>query len=124
MEMWVQILELNENGEYMPVEVVPARDVRTGGIFQLKQVSAPSNTTHAFILDHHTYGVLTMLLCIHQGQSRRVQVEVRSVQDSGTMPLIAEIILGVSIGCVEIRQAATTKANETQEVGLFKRFRS
>lgn len=38
MEMWVQILELNENGEYMPVEVVPARDVRTGGIFQLKQV--------------------------------------------------------------------------------------
>lgn len=36
--MWVQILELNENGEYMPVEVVPARDVRTGGIFQLKQV--------------------------------------------------------------------------------------
>ncbi|XP_056623275.1 kinesin-like protein KIF13B isoform X3 [Triplophysa dalaica] len=86
LEVWVQILELNENGEYMPVEVVPARDVRTGGIFQLKQ-----------------------------GQSRRVQVEVRSVQDSGTMPLIAEIILGVSIGCVDIRQAVVTKTNETQE---------
>uniref|UniRef100_A0A671L8E5 Kinesin-like protein KIF13B n=1 Tax=Sinocyclocheilus anshuiensis TaxID=1608454 RepID=A0A671L8E5_9TELE len=86
LEMWVQILELNENGEYMPVEVVPARDVRTGGIFQLKQ-----------------------------GQSRRIQVEVRSVQDSGTMPLIAEIILGVSIGCVEIRQARLTKNNEPQE---------
>lgn len=38
LEMWVQILELNENGEYMPVEVVPGRDVRTGGIFQLRQV--------------------------------------------------------------------------------------
>uniref|UniRef100_A0A671SR81 Kinesin-like protein KIF13B n=1 Tax=Sinocyclocheilus anshuiensis TaxID=1608454 RepID=A0A671SR81_9TELE len=87
LEMWVQILELNENGEYMPVEVVPARDVRTGGIFQLKQ-----------------------------GQSRRIQVEVRSVQDSGTMPLIAEIILGVSIGCVEIRQVQMTKNNEPQEV--------
>uniref|UniRef100_A0A672SJX0 Kinesin family member 13B n=1 Tax=Sinocyclocheilus grahami TaxID=75366 RepID=A0A672SJX0_SINGR len=86
LEMWVQILELNENGEYMPVEVVPARDVRTGGIFQLKQ-----------------------------GQSRRIQVEVRSVQDSGTMPLIAEIILGVSIGCVEIRQVQMTKNNEPQE---------
>uniref|UniRef100_A0A672Q1M2 Kinesin family member 13B n=1 Tax=Sinocyclocheilus grahami TaxID=75366 RepID=A0A672Q1M2_SINGR len=86
LEMWVQILELNENGEYMPVEVVPARDVRTGGIFQLKQ-----------------------------GQSRRIQVEVRSVQDSGTMPLIAEIILGVSIGCVEIRQVRLTKNNEPQE---------
>ncbi|ROJ78723.1 Kinesin-like protein KIF13B [Anabarilius grahami] len=86
LEMWVQILELNENGEYMPVEVVPARDVRTGGIFQLKQ-----------------------------GQSRRIQVEVRSVQDSGTMPLISEIILGVSIGCVEIRQVWMTKNNEPQE---------
>uniref|UniRef100_A0A673MXY7 Kinesin-like protein KIF13B n=1 Tax=Sinocyclocheilus rhinocerous TaxID=307959 RepID=A0A673MXY7_9TELE len=87
LEMWVQILELNENGEYMPVEVVPARDVRTGGIFQLKQ-----------------------------GQSRRIQVEVRSVQDSGTMPLIAEIILGVSIGCVEVRQVQMTKNNEPQEL--------
>uniref|UniRef100_A0A8C1JNN0 Kinesin family member 13Ba n=1 Tax=Cyprinus carpio TaxID=7962 RepID=A0A8C1JNN0_CYPCA len=86
LEMWVQILELNENGEYMPVEVVPARDVRTGGIFQLKQ-----------------------------GQSRRIQVEVRSVQDSGTMPLIAEIILGVSIGCVEIRQVRMAKNNEPEE---------
>uniref|UniRef100_A0A8B9LKS8 Kinesin family member 13Ba n=1 Tax=Astyanax mexicanus TaxID=7994 RepID=A0A8B9LKS8_ASTMX len=86
LEMWVQILELNENGEYMPVEVVPARDVRTGGVFQLRQ-----------------------------GQSRRVQVDVRSVQDSGTMPLIAEIILGVSIGCVEIRQARPAKANDSQE---------
>uniref|UniRef100_A0A671ST93 Kinesin-like protein KIF13B n=1 Tax=Sinocyclocheilus anshuiensis TaxID=1608454 RepID=A0A671ST93_9TELE len=64
-----------------------SRDVRTGGIFQLKQ-----------------------------GQSRRIQVEVRSVQDSGTMPLIAEIILGVSIGCVEIRQVQMTKNNEPQEL--------
>lgn len=38
LELWVQILELNENGEYMPVEVVSAGDVRTGGIFQLRQV--------------------------------------------------------------------------------------
>uniref|UniRef100_A0A672SJQ3 Kinesin family member 13B n=1 Tax=Sinocyclocheilus grahami TaxID=75366 RepID=A0A672SJQ3_SINGR len=94
LEMWVQILELNENGEYMPVEVVPARDVRTGGIFQLKQ-----------------------------GQSRRIQVEVRSVQDSGTMPLIAEIILGVSIGCVEIRQVQMTKNNEPQEEQDLERLR-
>uniref|UniRef100_A0A4W5LB15 Kinesin family member 13B n=1 Tax=Hucho hucho TaxID=62062 RepID=A0A4W5LB15_9TELE len=38
------------------------------------------------------------------GQSRRLQVEVKSVQDSGTMPLIAEVLLAVSVGCVEIRQ--------------------
>ncbi|XP_053488185.1 kinesin-like protein KIF13B isoform X2 [Ictalurus furcatus] len=87
LEMWVQILELNENGEYVAVEAVSAGDVRTGGVFQLRQ-----------------------------GQSRRVQVEVRSVQDSGTMPLIAEIILGVSIGCVEIRQARPAKGNDSQQL--------
>ncbi|XP_035992124.1 kinesin-like protein KIF13B isoform X6 [Fundulus heteroclitus] len=74
LELWIQILEINENGDFVPVEVVPARDVSTGGIFQLRQ-----------------------------GQSRRIQVDVRSVQDSGTMPLIAEIVLAVSVGCVEIR---------------------
>uniref|UniRef100_A0A8C7SNV4 Kinesin motor domain-containing protein n=1 Tax=Oncorhynchus mykiss TaxID=8022 RepID=A0A8C7SNV4_ONCMY len=82
LEMWIQVLEINENGDFMPVEVIPARDVRTGGIFQLRQ-----------------------------GQSRRLQVEVRSVQDSGTMPLIAEVLLAVSVGCVEIRQTCQAKAS-------------
>ncbi|XP_026856616.2 kinesin-like protein KIF13B isoform X3 [Electrophorus electricus] len=76
LELWVQVLELNESGEYVPVEVVPERDVRTGGRFLLRQ-----------------------------GQSRRIQVEVRSVQDSGTMPLMAHRVLGVSVGSVEVRQA-------------------
>uniref|UniRef100_A0A3B3SQ93 Kinesin family member 13B n=1 Tax=Paramormyrops kingsleyae TaxID=1676925 RepID=A0A3B3SQ93_9TELE len=82
LEMWVQLLELNENGEYIPVEVVAAPDVCTGGIFQLKQ-----------------------------GQSRRIQVEIVSVQDSGTMPLVVETIQAVSVGCVEIRQAHTSKGD-------------
>ncbi|NWT19496.1 KI13B protein, partial [Vireo altiloquus] len=74
VELWVQILELNENGEYCPVEVTPAKDVSTGGIFQLRQ-----------------------------GQSRRIQVEVKSVQESGTLPLMEESILSVGIGCVQIK---------------------
>uniref|UniRef100_A0A8C1J2A7 Kinesin family member 13Bb n=1 Tax=Cyprinus carpio TaxID=7962 RepID=A0A8C1J2A7_CYPCA len=88
LELWVQILELNDAGEFVPVEVQPAKDVCTGGIFQLKQ-----------------------------GQSRRVQVEVRSVQDSGTMPLIIESALNVSIGNVEVHQARSGKSTETQRVG-------
>uniref|UniRef100_A0AAQ5ZM33 Kinesin motor domain-containing protein n=1 Tax=Amphiprion ocellaris TaxID=80972 RepID=A0AAQ5ZM33_AMPOC len=74
LELWVQVMELNEAGEFTPVEVQPAKDVRTGGTFQLRQ-----------------------------GQSRRVQVEVRSVSDSGTMPLIAASILSVSIGDVKVQ---------------------
>lgn len=38
LELWVQILELNDVGEFVPVEVQAAKDVHTGGIFQLKQV--------------------------------------------------------------------------------------
>lgn len=38
-----------------------------------------------------------------QGQSRRIQVEVKSVQESGTLPLMEESILSVGIGCVQIK---------------------
>lgn len=44
LEIWIQILEINENGDFVPVEVVPARDVETGGIFQLRQVGIILNT--------------------------------------------------------------------------------
>ncbi|XP_063771146.1 kinesin-like protein KIF13B isoform X2 [Pseudophryne corroboree] len=83
VELWVQVLELNENGDYCPVEVIPAKDLQTGGIFQLRQ-----------------------------GQSRRLQVEVRSVQDSGTLPLIEDSILSVSIGCVNIVHVKSTKSHD------------
>lgn len=38
IEMWISILELNELGEYAAVELHQAKDVNTGGIFQLRQV--------------------------------------------------------------------------------------
>ncbi|XP_002667565.2 kinesin-like protein KIF13B isoform X2 [Danio rerio] len=88
LELWVQVLEINDTGVFVPVEVQPAKDVCTGGIFQLKQ-----------------------------GQSRRVHVEVRSVQDSGTLPLIAESVLSISMGNVEVQQARTAKSTDTQRVG-------
>uniref|UniRef100_A0A8B9QBD2 Kinesin family member 13B n=1 Tax=Apteryx owenii TaxID=8824 RepID=A0A8B9QBD2_APTOW len=86
VELWVQILELNENGEYCPVEVTPAKDVSTGGIFQLRQ-----------------------------GQSRRIQVEVRSVQESGTLPLMEESILSIGIGCVQIKHVKPQKIHENYQ---------
>ena len=38
IEMWTEMHELNEQGEYMPVEVNTKQEVLTGGIFQLRQV--------------------------------------------------------------------------------------
>ncbi|XP_067240555.1 kinesin-like protein KIF13B isoform X1 [Chanodichthys erythropterus] len=95
LELWVQILELNDAGEFVPVEVQPAKDVCTGGIFQLKQ-----------------------------GQSRRVQVEVRSVQDSGTMPLITESVLNVSIGNVEVHQRVGDKDVDSYQEFDLERLRA
>lgn len=44
-------------------------------------------------------------------------MDVRSVQDSGTMPLISEIVLAVSVGCVEIRN--TTANQEGDEMDSY-----
>ncbi|XP_069469694.1 kinesin-like protein KIF13A isoform X1 [Ambystoma mexicanum] len=74
IEMWISIQELNELGEYAAVELHQAKDVNTGGIFQLRQ-----------------------------GHSRRVQVTVTPVQQSGTLPLMVEAILSLSIGCIYAR---------------------
>ncbi len=38
IELWAEIHELNEQGEYMPVEVSGKNEVLTGGVFQLRQV--------------------------------------------------------------------------------------
>uniref|UniRef100_A0A8C3TUG0 Kinesin family member 13A n=1 Tax=Catharus ustulatus TaxID=91951 RepID=A0A8C3TUG0_CATUS len=74
IEMWISIQELNEMGEYTAVELHQAKDVNTGGIFQLRQ-----------------------------GHSRRVQVTVKPVQHSGTLPLMVEAVLSVSVGGVTAR---------------------
>ncbi|KAG2467695.1 KI13B protein, partial [Polypterus senegalus] len=92
VEMWIHILEQDENGDYVAVEVVSAKGVCTGGIFQLKQ-----------------------------GLSRRIQVHVRSVQDSGTMPLIIKSILSISVGSIEVHQRKPQKgfdSHQTQDDGL------
>ncbi|XP_041422243.1 kinesin-like protein KIF13A isoform X2 [Xenopus laevis] len=74
IEMWISIYELNENGEYTSVELQQAKDVSTGGVFQLRQ-----------------------------GHSRRIQVTVKPMQNSGTLPLMVEAILSVSVGCITAR---------------------
>ena len=38
LEVWVDIMELNDMGEYYPVEMQGKQDVMTGGIFMIKQV--------------------------------------------------------------------------------------
>jgi kinesin family protein 13 len=74
IELWVEIQELNEAGEYCGVEVVPRNDILTGGVYQLRQ-----------------------------GQQRRVKVKVVPVQGSGTLPIICQAVTSITVGSVCVR---------------------
>ena len=40
LEMWVGILELNDQGNYVPVAIEERRDIKTGGVYVIRQVLA------------------------------------------------------------------------------------
>ena len=40
LELWVTILEINDEGSYVPVAVEEHKDVKTGGVYVLRQVVA------------------------------------------------------------------------------------
>lgn len=51
-----------------------------------------------------------------QGHSRRLQVCVKPVQNSGTLPLLVEAVLSVSIGCVSIRSTKLQRPLDSYQV--------
>lgn len=80
IDLWLEIHELNDQGEYTAVEVQPRNDVATGGVYQLRQ-----------------------------GQQRRIVLQVAPVPNSGTLPLICETVTQVSIGGLCARKVALQK---------------
>ncbi|KAL5013425.1 hypothetical protein ScPMuIL_007695, partial [Solemya velum] len=89
IELWTEIHELNDQGEYMPVELQPRPEVPSAGVFQLRQ-----------------------------GHSRRIHVRVKPVANSGTLPLICESITSVSIGCISSRSKLQKGLDSYQEEDL------
>lgn len=51
-----------------------------------------------------------------QGHSRRLQVCVKPVQNSGTLPLLVEAALSVSIGCVSARSTKLQRPLDSYQV--------
>ncbi|XP_076339669.1 kinesin-like protein KIF13A isoform X2 [Tachypleus tridentatus] len=89
IELWIEIHELNDQGEHTPVEVTCKPDMAAGGVFQLRQ-----------------------------GQQRRILVRVKPVQDSGTLPIICEAITNIAIGCVCSRSKLQKPLDSYQEEDL------
>ncbi|XP_019849545.1 PREDICTED: kinesin-like protein KIF13B [Amphimedon queenslandica] len=89
LELWVEIMELNDQGEYVAVELQPKADIKSGGIFQIRQ-----------------------------GQSRRVRVSVVQIPGSGNGPLVCESISSISVGSVYLRNRYDDSLDSYQEVDL------
>lgn len=51
-----------------------------------------------------------------QGHSRRLQVCVKPVQNSGTLPLLVEALMSVSIGCVSARSTKLQRPLDSYQV--------
>ncbi|XP_066905264.1 kinesin-like protein KIF13A isoform X5 [Halyomorpha halys] len=89
IELWVEIEELNDAGDYSSVEVSPSREVLTGGVYQLRQ-----------------------------GQQRRVRVKVSPVIQSGTLPIICQEITNIALGSVSARSRLQKPLDSYQEDDL------
>lgn len=89
IELWVEIQELNDQGEYAPVEVTNKGDMLTGGVYQLRQ-----------------------------GQQRRIQVRVKPVQNSGTLPIICQSIVKIEVGSVLVRSRLQKPLDSYQDEDL------
>ncbi|XP_020610321.1 kinesin-like protein KIF13B [Orbicella faveolata] len=89
IHVWVEILEINDQGVYSPVELHIQKDNQTGGVFQLRQ-----------------------------GHSRRIVVRVQPVPRAGSLPVVCDIISAVYIGSVCMRTKNQQPLDSYQEKDL------
>ncbi|VDM54943.1 unnamed protein product [Angiostrongylus costaricensis] len=89
LELWTEFRELNEAGQWVPVEVRQQDDVATGGVHQLRQ-----------------------------GQQRRLVVGLSVPQHGAGLPLGIDAITSVSIGCVCVCASSDQALDSYQEEDL------
>ena len=74
LELRVEMMELNEQGEYIAIDIQGKQDFNCGGVFMIRQ-----------------------------GQSRRINVTVCPVPGSGASPLRLDHISSVAMGSIYLR---------------------
>lgn len=89
IQLWIEIQELTDSGEYAPVELQSGpsvKDCATGGVYQLRQ-----------------------------GQQRRVRVSVKPEVGSGSLPLSVDSIASIAIGCVQVRDSRVQRSLDSYQ---------
>lgn len=89
LELCVEMMELNDQGEYVAVEIQAKPDVATGGVFMIRQ-----------------------------GQSRRINVTVKAVDGSGSSPLQCSHISSVCVGSMYLRNRYDEPLDSYQTIDL------
>ncbi|VDO24061.1 unnamed protein product [Heligmosomoides polygyrus] len=89
LELWTEFRELNEAGQWVPVEVRQQEDVATGGVHQLKQ-----------------------------GQQRRLIVGLSLPNHGAGLPIGIDTITSVSIGCVCLCEAGDHRSFDSYQASV------
>lgn len=157
--LWVEIQELNEQGEYSPVDVVTKTDSGTGNqnlfffiivsmnlkkkrmdpaiwLWLLADVQKQRPVFPANFSYHRAHQFSTSeprkiinllfflalssggIYQLRQGQQRRIQVRVKPVQNSGTLPIICQSILSIAVGSVCVRKPFQKALDSYQDEDL------
>lgn len=95
LELWTEFRELNEAGQWVPVEVRQQEDVATGGVHQLKQ-----------------------------GQQRRLIVGLSLPNHGAGLPIGIDTITSVSIGCVCLCEAGDHRSFDSYQEEDLERIRA
>ncbi|GAV04235.1 hypothetical protein RvY_14545-2 [Ramazzottius varieornatus] len=95
LDMVVEVHELNDQGAYAPVDVVPDARVLTGGVYQLRQ-----------------------------GQQRHIRVKVTPSPKGGFLPVNVDSIVSCAIGSIEERDLAQQRGLDSYQEEDLKTLRS
>ncbi|KJH45689.1 kinesin motor domain protein [Dictyocaulus viviparus] len=95
LELWTEFRELNDAGQWIPVEVRQQDNVATGGVHQLRQ-----------------------------GQQRRLVVGLSVPRHGAGLPLGIDSITSVSIGCVCVSASSDQKALDSYQEGDLEKIRA
>lgn len=100
LRVWVEIHELNDQGKYAPVPVTKSPDVGSAGVYHLRQ-----GQQRRIVVDVSTT----------EQQDGQAQQEGPTIGSYGSLPVVCQRILAVSIGCVCVRNKNLPKSLDSYQ---------
>lgn len=104
LRIWVEIHELNDQGKYAAVPVSKATDVGSAGVYHLRQGQQRRILVDVTTTDQEG-----------QGQGQGQGQEGQTIGSYGSLPVVCQRILAVSIGCICVRNKNMQKSLDSYQ---------